>query len=109
MQLKLGIQETKHMERTELLQKNLGSIKRGTYWFGIASRVCYIFAIGTPLIQIGMMAKNWSMISGTALSVAVAGLAIACVRWVFLGYIFHLIHDAFEAVDGLIREIGEIV
>lgn len=91
------------MENTEQLQKKLLSVKRGAYWFGIIGRLSVLF--GAFAIILGVFLKlTDANITGGWYSVARGGLDN-----LIYGYLFLLGRDAFEAIEGLIREVGEIV
>ena len=97
------------MENTEKLQKKLTSIRRGAYWFGIVGRLSIILGVLTVVMAISAglaVCYNWpSITSGFPwLSSLLTGLP-----YLIYGYLFLLGRDAFEAIEELIREVGEIV
>lgn len=101
------------MEKTELLQKKLGNIRRGAFWFGIF-RWIWLWGIIILLINCGQIAvalyKTGSLPVTTRPHWAIwRDISFICARSFFLGYIFQLMHDAFKSIDGLICEMGEIV
>ncbi|MDD2773360.1 MAG: hypothetical protein PHP45_06650 [Elusimicrobiales bacterium] len=99
------------MEKTELLQKKLGSIQRGVYWFGIFGRLSYIVGMLYTIVFIVVLA------SGITHNFAGSGwrtngwqiYAFNGMEFLVLGYLFLIVRDAFEAIEGLICEIGEII
>ena len=91
------------MEKTELLEKNLGSLKRGIVWSGAFGKVFYGVSV---LWLIAALASSLSKYSGTT------GWEVhlfSAVKFCAAGYFAFIIRDAFSAIEGLIREMGEIV
>jgi hypothetical protein len=91
------------MEKTELLQKKLGSIQRGIVWAGSFGKVSYIVSI---IWVIFALARGFSKYPG------VAGwevYAFSAIKFCAFGYFLFIIRDAFRAIEELISEIGEIV
>ena len=91
------------MENSEKLQAKLGSITRGAYYFGIIGRAGILWGIGQFLFIPVLAASGGVTLPAASLLVS-NGL-----QSMIVGYVFLVARDALEAVEALIREIGEIV
>ena len=96
------------MENTEKLQKKLKSIRRGAYWFGAIGKISMIsgaVAVFAAVFLNLAIYYNWPSISALPW---ISSLAVGIPYFIY-GYLFLLGRDAFEAIEELIREVGEIV
>jgi len=107
------------MEKTEQLEKKLNSIRRGVKWFGALGRLWIIFGgvcVGLGIILQIVIKSNpkelgeiGSLLNTLAAGTSQGGLISSGIGNIIYGYLFLLGRDAFAAIEGLIREIGEIV
>lgn len=93
------------MENTEKLQQKLKSVKRGAYWFGIVGRVFILYAFITLVLLVFTKLYRGDYLVGYQFWTTAASVAGNLIT----GYLFLLGRDAFEAIEELIREVGEIV
>lgn len=97
------------IERTSLLDKKLQRIHRGAYWFGIIGRLSLLigglyFLSALGLLLMGAGKDFHAEMYHQMISSLVGSLTPLLTGWMFL-----LGRDAFEAIEALIVEVGEIV
>lgn len=96
------------INNSDLLDKKLNSIKRGSYWFGIVGRLSILFGILSFVSALFLFFLTTNF-QGTVVNYADAYDAMISSSYVIFGWLFLLGRDAFESIEALIREMGEIV
>lgn len=93
---------------TETLNKKIANVERGSYWFGIIGRML-IFLGGLAMIMAIMMIYPYMHEGFKEMANLPVSLLMTAVQNLFVGWLFLLARDAFDAIIGLFNDTRDIV
>lgn len=90
----------------EVLKKNLKSIEKGSYWFGIVGRLSILWGLFTLVMAIMLLAMGTDAPGPDGGSFTAS---VSPISSLFYGYLFLKGRDGFDAIAALIEEMDSVV
>ncbi len=92
----------------EALNQKIANVERGSYWFGIIGRML-IFLGGLAMMLALFMIYPYMQDGFKEMANLPVSLLITAVQNLFVGWLFLLARDAFDAIVGLFNDTRDIV